>query len=454
MTMTATAAAADSRGVAWRAAFAALIAAAGLLALARPVFADMTPARAIELPPADDLRRAAFDAPRFDDRSTKKPRIVGYPAGLAPLARADWLASHIDGEPAWRIALHAGGAAFLRAHFAALPTSPTWSVTFVGEDGVEQMVGAGDVRGAEFWGPLVPGDTMIVELRGVDDPSLFDIDRASVGTERFWMPGPEKEGSCYVNLACENAWLDTGSGVAMILFEESDFSALCSGSLLNDKFGSERPFFLSAYHCVNNEAEADTTIVFWDFQTSSCTGTPPSPNSVPRTFGSRFLAGNFDLDYSLLILDDDPPDDASFLGWTTSDLKDGEDVVTIHHPGGTHKRISFAEIIGDTFEYWGVRYVEGSTEGGSSGAPLFNEDRQIVGYLSGGTASCTAMGEPDFFGKFGRAYENGIGSFLTSASLPTTTTSTTFDGGPGGASDDDGLGPTGGNDGGGICCGC
>src|SRR5690606_27287927 len=72
--------------------------------------------------------------------------------------------------------------------------------------------------------------------------------------------------------------------------------------------------------------------------------------------------------------------------------------VSIHHPFGGPKQIAIeyhpleSEDIGreyDTNSTWKVSHWEvGTTEAGSSGAPLFNEQHRIVGTLTGGRSTC------------------------------------------------------------------
>jgi hypothetical protein len=49
--------------------------------------------------------------------------------------------------------------------------------------------------------------------------------------------------------------------------------------------------------------------------------------------------------------------------------------------------------------FWSV----GSTEGGSSGSPLFNGDQRVVGLLHGGYAACGNR-EGDWFGRLASAW--------------------------------------------------
>jgi hypothetical protein len=83
----------------------------------------------------------------------------------------------------------------------------------------------------------------------------------------------------------------------------------------------------------------------------------------------------------------------------------------IHHPKGDIKKISkWEKAISLQADYWKVKYSKGSTEGGSSGSPLFNRTGYVVGQLSHGNASCSNTGTGlfdghDFFGCFHRSWE-------------------------------------------------
>ncbi|MDH3937748.1 MAG: T9SS type A sorting domain-containing protein, partial [candidate division Zixibacteria bacterium] len=92
----------------------------------------------------------------------------------------------------------------------------------------------------------------------------------------------------------------------------------------------------------------------------------------------------------------------------------------IHHPRGDIKKISFSTSGTTTADYlgssgsgtshWRIVWTDGTTEGGSSGSPLFDPNRRIVGQLHGGWASCTQMSQPDYYGKFSQSMDFGTSS--------------------------------------------
>src|SRR5258708_24931149 len=87
----------------------------------------------------------------------------------------------------------------------------------------------------------------------------------------------------------------------------------------------------------------------------------------------------------------------------------GVPVTGIHHPAGSHKRISFgvtSQIFSDQF-FQGVVWNSGVTEGGSSGPGLWEgspADARLVGELSGGASDCADPTAPDDYGRFSVIY--------------------------------------------------
>ena len=58
-------------------------------------------------------------------------------------------------------------------------------------------------------------------------------------------------------------------------------------------------------------------------------------------------------------------------------------------------------------DYWKVAdWDEGTTEGGSSGSPLFKNGGRIIGQLRGGYASCS-NDLADYYGAFYKSWDNG-----------------------------------------------
>jgi lysyl endopeptidase len=132
------------------------------------------------------------------------------------------------------------------------------------------------------------------------------------------------------------------------------------------------------------------------------------------------IAGGPDL--ALLEVDDDIPSSYNLYlnGWSREGDATSESV-TIHHPQGHGKRISFDDDPSSITAYGqtggGSTHLRvgdwdlGTTEGGSSGGPLYDADQRVVGVLSGGLAGCNGgtddNNQPDWYGRLAAGFENG-----------------------------------------------
>ena len=210
---------------------------------------------------------------------------------------------------------------------------------------------------------------------------------------------------CHLDVTCYSEWSTSATSVATIVFETSGrTSRRCSGTLLTNRRQDFTPYFLTAAHCVDTEAEARSVTAYWFYQTQTCNGELPDFQTVPRTEGAHLLATlggaieervNPDGDMTLLQLEGDLPDGVWFQGWDANPQPIGAQVTGIHHPGnddwGFFKRLSFGQIIPGpgfgTFEddvYAVVSYTQGYTQPGSSGSALFNNPGTVVGAISRG----------------------------------------------------------------------
>jgi hypothetical protein len=103
-----------------------------------------------------------------------------------------------------------------------------------------------------------------------------------------------------------------------------------------------------------------------------------------------------------------------YAGWNI-DTIGIENTTTIHHPSGDVKKITkdFDSPVtgnyGDTYDedtHWRIKQWDiGTTEGGSSGAPLFDQNKRIIGDLTGGEASCD-YNYNDYFAKISHSWND------------------------------------------------
>ena len=273
----------------------------------------------------------------------------------------------------------------------------------------------------ESLGPFHKG---IVEIPALRDARITSVWHLEKRTADFG-----SSGNCNVNVRCpegNNYQLQRRSVVRMNV-PIGGFVFYCTGSLVNNTALNRKPYLLSAEHCVldQNDVIIDSasmaSIIFrFNWESSGCTN-PPSSNGIPNQIvtGGRLRAhsndagGSTGSDMLLLELAISPPASYNvfFSGWNRNNIP-AVGGAGIHHPNGDIKKISTYSMTlqSGAFQqapgaFWLVNWIattsgHGVTEGGSSGSPLFNTSGEIVGTLTGGSASCNNRTGTDYYGKF------------------------------------------------------
>lgn len=225
-------------------------------------------------------------------------------------------------------------------------------------------------------------------------------------------------GSCNINVVCEegNGWEEEVRSIALIL--NSSGSRICTGAMINNTSMDGTQYFLSAKHCMNNNPNFDQWSFIFNYKSEDCS---PSVNGLlgNSVFGAELKASNTDNDFALFELTESIPAsyDVYFAGWSRTTLLINN-TTGIHHPSGDVMKISYdddspslsAYLGGSGDDYWKVAdWDEGTTEGGSSGSPLFKNGGKIIGQLRGGYASCS-NDLADYYGAFYKSWDNGTTS--------------------------------------------
>jgi lysyl endopeptidase len=187
---------------------------------------------------------------------------------------------------------------------------------------------------------------------------------------------------------------------------------LCSGVLLNNTNQQNRPFVLTAHHCISDSNDASKSIFVFGYESPWCDG--PDGRILHSIAGSLLQSTNTDIDFSLAELSSFPPFTYKpyLAGWDvtgTVPLK----TAAIHHPEGDVKKLSLdlnSPVI-STFTglyangFWKIlQWDSGTTEAGSSGSPLFDQNKRVVGILTGGEAVC-GRSVNDYFARLSVIYD-------------------------------------------------
>ncbi len=203
---------------------------------------------------------------------------------------------------------------------------------------------------------------------------------------------------------------------------------LCSAALVNNTNGDKTPYLLTANHCLQNSNPALWSVRFnWMSPSPICGSGEDSPD-LQTNFtmsGGDLRANNAQSDFALVELYNAIPNswDVSFAGWDNSDTNPIFEI-GIHHPNGDIMKICRDDsgavkdnangtqvwLIGGTSVGSGNGWEMGTTESGSSGSPLFNENGRIIGQLYAGQSFCDGTqnnNEYDIYGRFGVSWNSG-----------------------------------------------
>ncbi|HXT19528.1 MAG TPA: serine protease, partial [Thermoanaerobaculia bacterium] len=266
-----------------------------------------------------------------------------------------------------------------------------------------------------LWTGTFPGERVRVEYlapRGASGDELpFRVDRLlHVYRDLVHEAWQAKEaGSCNNDVSCYGELAEVERAVALVLMPDR----ACTGTLIADLSHDGTPLFLTANHCVHSNADAADTELVWFYKSAACNGQVPSLSSLPHSLGTSLVSTSTVSDFTLLRVKGALPPNPTFAGWTSDMPEGGTESLTIHHPDGDFKRVSFGVVDPDarqcTRSFRGKKLVridwtDGPTEPGSSGAGIFRADTlQLFGQLLGGPSSC-GHETYDCFGSFAATY--------------------------------------------------
>ncbi|MCZ6835815.1 MAG: choice-of-anchor J domain-containing protein [Planctomycetota bacterium] len=282
----------------------------------------------------------------------------------------------------------------------------------------------------ELWTPPIAASDIIIEVTVptiAKNDLVLELSKVNHGYRGFYAKASQnaQSGSCNVDVACPEGigWEDQISGVALYAY---DGAFQCTGFMVNNTAHNRKPFMMTAFHCGLSSGNVASLLVFWNYENSTCRtpGGGPSGSTgdgplIDFNSGAIFRASWSVTDFTLVELDDelDPAFGVTLLGWDRSSATPTS-AVGIHHPNLDEKRISHENNATMTTSNGGVtspgdgnfiRVIDwdsGTTEVGSSGSPLFDQNNRVVGQLFGGGAAC-GNNLSDWYGRFSRSWNGG-----------------------------------------------
>lgn len=357
--------------------------------------------------------------------------------------------TEVDGGTLWRIGINAKNAGSIGVDFQGITL----------EDGVEMSLhGGGDFLGTitqtsnndrqNLRTRYINNDSITIELfvpKGVNQQD-FTISKIAYGfepvTKMLKQGSLERKGNrCAqpdINGEYGQEYQVVKHAVVLYQFDEEEYTYVCTGTLVNNIEYDATPYILTAAHCVCNQTVAETVVTYFNFELSS-DGFSPTP--FQTLFGADILAfptrthhnqgrtvyGTAiedriynDYDISLLKLSAIPPKSylPYYLGISLDTKNNINKVATIHHPEGNEKAIALSNMppyqdsypVSDEIfienTHWHIdTWHQGYTETGSSGAPLINQAKKLIGVLSGGYAECQSPYD-DYFQMVSKVWDS------------------------------------------------
>lgn len=393
----------------------------GVLAVATPLLltaqyrlpaGELARLPTVELPAQNNISLLS------DELEARKPGranrfAVALPVSVRPATAGRWTTE--NGTAVWRTRIYSPGANSLNLGFSEyhLPAGAKLFLLSPGET-YGPFSAADNEDHNQLWTPLLEGDELVVELRvpaAVREEVQLHLTYVN---HDFQGISKTVSGACNLDVICGEAdgwgivdgYRDVIRSVAAYTINGTD---VCTGFLVNNVNQDGKPFFMTANHCGVRADNAPALVAYWNFESNVCRQ-PGSAASGQLGFGQRnvFNSGAISLadwngsDASLLLLDDpvNPIANVFFAGWDAHDALPSDTTVAVHHPGVDEKRISFSfnqtyrtnsggappDPDGNLLEVpdWSI----GTTEGGSSGSPIFDVTGHVRGQLFGGRAAC------------------------------------------------------------------
>ncbi|MCD8193050.1 MAG: T9SS type A sorting domain-containing protein [Tannerellaceae bacterium] len=300
----------------------------------------------------------------------------------------------------------------------------------------------------KFATEFIAGDDIIFEYETTDPEILPELEIEGIGYGYNHLSvsssglSTRASGSCMVNINCEEGanWQDVKNGVCKMTQKIGSSVYLCSGVLMNNTARDYAPYIMSAYHCsegggqIASESDYSYWTFYFHYEREGCDNNSPiSSESFSMVGCKKMMVSDINggSDGMLLLLNQEIPAGTNvyFNGWdrSTTPATSG---VGIHHPAGDVMKISTfnstltnytwydGENRGATNAHWDAIFVQTAnghsvTAGGSSGSPLYNANKLVIGTLSGGDSDCDGKKEGhNVYGKFSYHWDDGMSSYL------------------------------------------
>lgn len=383
-----------------------------------------------------DLDTWVFDKPditalqaedAINDQKGEAPWRFGYNnyTELTLNNSGSWIET-TNGSKIWRVVVSCEGALTVNLTFTETEI-PEGNELYVYNPDKSFILGAfnqNHIYEGELGTELVPGSTVVIEyfIPKGNPLGALNISTVTHGyrtANEFTEKAFGSSGSCNMNANCPDGatWVNERNSVVMLVSGSSGF---CTGALINNTANDGKPYVLTANHCYSSNPNPANWIFRFNWQAENCNNPGSSPSFVSLS-GATLRSRRTPTDFCLVEITGGLTNGAIpasynpfFAGWDNTGNTPST-TVCIHHPSGDIKKIAFdddaatvSQSMGssEANSTWTVRWDRNTTtEQGSSGSPLFDQNHRIIGQLWGGGASCNNLNAPDYYGRISKSWE-------------------------------------------------
>jgi len=296
--------------------------------------------------------------------------------------------------------------------------------------------------GNTHWTPWTEGSTQTLEIFSRVEPSASAL--AITNVSHFTdspLTAKAAASECTISTQCTtgDATIDAAmatrkkSVVKMVFAHDSGGQFLCTGTLVNTPL-FPAPFLLTANHCIGTVTAAASLSTWWFYESPACDlVTGNAPGLVQVGGGAQLVFTNFNVDSTLLRMNNPAPAGAVFSSWDNSRIAKGSPIVSLSHPHGDTSRVALGSVVNEfrvdqwPYDMYAVTFTKGIPEAGSSGSGLFvmndTGTLDLAGIFTGVTTdnsadglSCTDLNEYGLYDRF-EVFEPEIDQYINGAPI-------------------------------------